>query len=103
MLVLIALYIVLRILRTAIWRKLNLSGNRITVEAGSGTLLLISYLWKYSGKDSVDACLDCAGDGTERCRVDAKDDDEINVFRGPPPWDSVNFSARPLIWRVSAV
>ena len=65
--------------------------------------LNFTYLWKYSGKDSVDACLDCAGDGTERCRVDAKDDDEINVFRGPPPWDSVNFSARPLIWRVSAV
>ena len=73
--------------------------------------VLRTYLLKYSGKDSVDICLEPTEcwEGTESNLDDPKDEDEINGFLVFPlelvnklPTDS-NFSAKPLICKVSAV
>ena len=73
----------------------------------------ITNLLKYSGKDSVDICLEPTEcwEGTESNLDDPKDEDEIKGFRelvlpvelvNKLPTDS-NFSAKPLICKVSAV
>ena len=70
-----------------------------------------TYLLKYSGKDSVDICREPTEcwEGTESNLDDPNEDDEINgAFLGLElviklPGNSENFSASPLICKVSAV
>ena len=74
---------------------------------------IIKYLLKYSGNDSVDICLELTEccEGTESNLEDPNEEDEIKGFLellplelvNKLPGNSENFSARPLICKVSAV